>query len=51
MPLPEFTKRLVEVKLLAYCHNRVPKNARQKVKIYFKVSGGNVTFMRPSHTI
>jgi hypothetical protein len=51
MPLPEFTKRLVEVKLLAYCHNKVPKHARQKVKIYFKVRGDNVTICeaKPYH--
>jgi hypothetical protein len=51
MPLPEFTKRLVEITLLTYCHNKVPEHARQEVKIYFKVRGDNVTIYesRPYH--
>jgi hypothetical protein len=51
MSLSKFTRRLVEVALVAYCHNKVLKHARQKVKIYFKIRGNTVTIYesRPYH--
>ena len=51
MPLPEFTKKLVEVKLSEYCLNRVPANVRGEVKLIFKISGIKVTLIetRPYH--
>jgi hypothetical protein len=51
MSLPKFTKRLVEVTLVVYCHKKVPQHARQEVKIYFKIRGGTVTLYeaRPYH--
>lgn len=33
MPLPEFTKKLIEEKLSKYCINRIPQHARGKVNM------------------
>lgn len=51
MALPKFTRRLVEVALVAYCHNQILKHSRQEVKIYFKIRGDAVTLYesRPYH--
>lgn len=43
MPLPEFTKKLIEAKLSAYCLNRIPDHARDKIKLIFNINGNKVT--------
>lgn len=43
MPLPEFTKKLIETKLSEYCINRIPEHARDKVRLIYKIRGNNVT--------
>lgn len=55
MPLPEFTKKLVETRLSKYCDYKIPSAARDKVKLFFKIRGNSVTlyetrphFMDPS---
>ena len=55
MPLPEFTRKLVETRLAAYCNNRIPVTVRNKVRLIFKIRGNKVTlfetrpyFMDPS---
>jgi len=55
MPLPEFTRKLVETRLSIYCENRIPVTVRNKVRLAFKIRGNNVTlyetrpyFMDPS---
>jgi hypothetical protein len=49
--LPEFTKRIVEARLLEYCHDKVPNHSRQKLKIHFKIRVDTVTLFesRPYH--
>jgi Protein of unknown function (DUF3024) len=51
VPLPEFTKRLIEARLLEYCHDKVPNHSRQKLKIHFKIRVNTVTLFesRPYH--
>jgi hypothetical protein len=43
MALPLLTKRLVEVKLGAYCEKKVPPHAQDQVKLSYAVRGYNVT--------
>ena len=43
MPLPEFTEKLIETRLTAYCINRIPEHARDRIKMIFKIRGNNVT--------
>jgi hypothetical protein len=43
MPLPEFTKKLIEVKLSKYCINRIPENDRDKVRLIFNINDDIVT--------
>ncbi len=50
MPLPSFTKYLVEKRLSTYCEKRIPEHAKDQVKLIFKIRGNNVTLLeqRPS---
>lgn len=43
MALPLLTKRLVEVKLGAYCEKRIPQHVRDQVKLSYAIRGNNVT--------
>lgn len=45
MPLPEFTKKLINAKLSQYCINRIPEHARDKVKLIFNIKGNIVTLI------
>lgn len=45
MPLPEFTKKLIEVKLSKYCINRIPEHARDKVRLIFNINDDIVTLI------
>ena len=45
MPLPEFTRKLIEVKLFKYCLNRIPEEARHNVKLNFKINENEVTLI------
>lgn len=43
MPLPEFTRKLVETKLTPYCERRIPPQARNQVRLSYKIRGNQVT--------
>jgi hypothetical protein len=43
MALPEFTKKMVEVKLARYCAEKIPDHARHQIRIAFKIRGNSVT--------
>lgn len=45
MPLPEFTKKLIEVKLTKYCINRIPEDARDKLRLIFKINEDIITLL------
>jgi hypothetical protein len=45
MPLPEFTKKLIEVKLTKYCKERIPEDARQNVRLTFNINEDIVTLI------
>lgn len=45
MPLPEFTKKLVESKLEEYCNRRIPPDARHQIKLVYKMMGNKVTLI------
>lgn len=45
MPLPISTKKSVDEKLTAYCQKRVPEILHDKVKLFFKFRGNNVTLI------
>ena len=45
MPLPEFTKKLIETKLAEYCTNRIPEHAREQIKLIFNIRGNKVTLI------
>lgn len=45
MPLSEFTIKLIETKLTAYCERRIPVDIRDQVKLIFKISRDNVTLI------
>jgi hypothetical protein len=51
MPLPEFTKKLIETKLIEYCERRIPFHARDQVKLIYKIIGDKVSIIetRPYH--
>jgi hypothetical protein len=51
MPLPEFTKKLIEEKLSKYCINHIPEHPRDKVKLIFNINGNEVTLIetRPDY--
>ncbi|MBK7675441.1 MAG: DUF3024 domain-containing protein [Candidatus Accumulibacter sp.] len=43
MALPVLTKRLVEIKLGAYCEKRIPHHVRDQVRLSFAIRGNSVT--------
>jgi hypothetical protein len=43
MPLPEFTRKLVETKLTKYCEQKVPPHVRDQIRFGFKIRGSHVT--------
>jgi len=43
MPLPEFTHKLIEIKLDRYCDQRVPEFAKDQVQMAYKIRGNYVT--------
>lgn len=43
MPLPEFTRKLVETKLSSYCETKIPITVRNQVRLVFKIRGNKVT--------
>ena len=45
MPLPEFTKKLIETKLAEYCDRKIPIHARDQVKLIYKIRGNSVTLI------
>ena len=45
MPLPEFTRKLIEAKLSKYCIKRIPEQVRDKIKLIFNINGNNVTLI------
>ncbi len=45
MALPEFTKKLVEEKLIKYCNSRIPENVRHNVRLIFKFHENIVTLI------
>jgi hypothetical protein len=45
MPLPEFTRKLIEVKLSQYCLNHIPEHARHNVRLVFNISENIVTLI------
>ena len=45
MPLPEFTKKLIEIKLAEYCDQKIPLHIRDKVKLIYKITGNKVTLI------
>jgi hypothetical protein len=45
MPLPEFTKKLIETKLTEYCDRKIPIHVRDQVKLIYKIIGNKVTLI------
>jgi hypothetical protein len=45
MPLPEFTKKLIETKLAEYCDRKIPIHVRDQVKLIHKSTGNKVTLI------
>jgi len=43
MPLPEFTRRLVETTLTKYCVRKVPPHVRDKIRFGYRIRGNHVT--------
>jgi hypothetical protein len=43
MPLPEFTRKLVETKLTGYCKQKIPLHVRNEIRLNFRVRGNEVT--------
>ena len=43
MVLPVLTKRLVEIKLSAYCEKRIPHHVRDQVRLSYAIRGNSVT--------
>jgi hypothetical protein len=43
MPLPEFTRKLVETKLTKYCEQRIPPHVRDQVRLNYRIRGNLVT--------
>lgn len=42
MPLPEFTRKLIETKLDEYCAGKIPAHARDQVRLSYKITGSKV---------
>jgi hypothetical protein len=51
MLLSEFTRKLVETKLVKYCSGRVPSQALNEVRLSFEIIGNSVTLFeeRPAY--
>lgn len=45
MPLPEFTKKLIETRLAEYCDQKIPEHARDKVRFIYKITGNKATLI------
>ncbi len=45
MPLPEFTKKLVETRLDEYCNKEIPKDLRDQIRLGYKINGNKVTLI------
>ena len=45
MPLPEFTKKLIETKLAEYCDQKIPLHVQDKVKLIYKITGNKATLI------
>jgi len=45
MPLPEFTKKLIETKFTGYCDRRIPLHARDKIRLLYNITGDRVTLI------
>ena len=45
MPLSEFTRKLIEVKLSKYCINRIREDARDNLRLIFKINEDLVTLI------
>ena len=43
MPLPEFTRKLIETKLTKYCEQRMPPHVRDQVRFDYRIRGNHVT--------
>lgn len=43
MPLPEFTRRLVETVLTKYCAQKVPPHVRDQLRLGYRIRGNHVT--------
>ncbi len=46
MPLPEFTRKLVETRLSTYCANKIPVTIPDQVRLEFRIKGNNVTLYK-----
>ena len=45
MPLSEFTIKLIETKLTAYCERRIPKDMRHQIRLVYKIARDKVTLI------
>jgi len=45
MPLPSLVRQLVDLKLTKYCENRVPPELQEKIRLFYKIRGNNVTLI------
>lgn len=45
MPLSEFTRKLVEMKLTEYCERKIPRDAQDQVRLTFKIMRDKVTLV------
>ena len=43
MPLPEFTRKLVETKLTKYCEQKIPLHVRHQLRLNYRFRGNQVT--------
>ena len=43
MPLPEFTRKLVETKLTKYCEQKMPPHVRDQIRFGYRIRGNHVT--------
>jgi hypothetical protein len=45
MPLPPLIRQLVDIKLSKYCENKFPSQFQNKIKLFYKIRGNNVTLV------
>jgi hypothetical protein len=45
MPLPEFTRKLIEGKLSQYCKKRFPQDTSHNLRLVYKIEGNNATLI------